>query len=147
MKLPEEFESYVKKGVVKRVSQSKPRAKFLIKEAEFSLEGLKERIKVIEINDKNSNSIIKDCYDILMELIRAKLLLDGYFASGSYAHKAEISYLKLLRFPEEEISFLNELSYFRNGVLYYGTILDKEYAEKVVSFMNKLYPRLRRMVD
>ena len=143
MKLPKEFEYYVKKGVIRKSSQDKPRAEFLIKESEVSFEGLKERIKIIGINHKNVNSIIKDCYDIVLELIRAKLLLEGYSSSGSYAHEAEISYLKKLGFPESEISFLNELRYFRNSVTYYGKILDKEYAEKVFKFLNKMYPKLK----
>ena len=45
------------------------------------------------IDDDNANSIVKDCYDIIMELIRAKLLLDGYSSSGQFAHEAEVSYL------------------------------------------------------
>jgi len=143
MKLPKEFDYYVKKGIIRKSSQDKPRAEFLIKESEVSLEGLKERVKIIGINDKNANSIIKDCYDIMLELIRAKLLLEGYSSSGSYAHEAEISYLKKLGFSESEISFLNELRYFRNSVTYYGKILDKEYAGKVLQFLNKIYPKLK----
>tara|TARA_Y100000296_G_C5172602_1_gene258127 strand:- start:1546 stop:1998 length:453 start_codon:yes stop_codon:yes gene_type:complete len=142
MKLPKEFEYYLKKGVIRKSSQNKPRAKFLIKESEISLEGLKERIKIIGINDKNANSIIKDCYDIIMELIRAKLFLEGYNSSGSYAHEAEISYLKKVKFKESEIFFLNELRYFRNSVTYYGKILDKEYAGKVFDFLNKIHSKL-----
>ena len=91
----------------------------------------------------NANSIIKDCYDILMELIRAKLLLDGYFASGSYAHKAEISYLRIIKFNEKEIFFMDQIRYFRNGILYYGTALDQEYAEKVIEFTKTFYPKLK----
>ena len=143
MKLPKEFEYYVKKGVIRKIASDKPRAEFLIKESKVSLEGLKERIEIIGINDKNVNSIIKDCYDIIMETIRAKLLLEGYSSSGSYAHEGEISYLKKLGFPDSEISFLNELRYFRNGIIYYGKILDKEYAEKVLNFLEKLRKRLR----
>lgn len=143
MKLPKEFEYYIKKGVIRKSSQNKPRAEFLIKESEVSLEGLKERIKIIGINDKNANSIIKDCYDIIMEMIRAKLLLVGYSSSGSYAHEAEVSYLQKLRFPDSEISFLNELRYFRNGITYYGKILEKEYAYKVLEFLDKTYPKLK----
>lgn len=146
MKLPKEFEYYLNKGVIRKSSQDKPRAEFLIKESEVSLEGLKERIKIIGINDKNANSIIKDCYDIMLELIRAKLLLKGYSSSGSYAHEAEISYLKKLEFSENEVSFLNELRYFRNSVTYYGKILDKEYAKKVLQFLNKIYPKLKAKI-
>ncbi|MEK6874068.1 MAG: hypothetical protein AABW91_04435 [Nanoarchaeota archaeon] len=138
MKLPKEFDYYIQKGIIRKSGQDKPRAEFLLKESKVSLEGLKERIKIIGINEKNANSIIKDCYDIIMEIIRAKLLLNGYSSSGSYAHESEIAYLKELKFSEREISFLNELRYFRNSVTYYGKILDKEYAEKVFEFLNKI---------
>lgn len=137
MRLPKEFEYYIKKGVIRKITSDKPRAEFLIKESKVSLEGLKERIKIIGINDKNANSIIKDCYDIMMETIRAKLLLAGYSSSGKYSHEGEISYLKKLGFPDNEISFLNELRFFRNGIMYYGKILDKEYVKKVLGFLEK----------
>lgn len=143
MRLPKEFEYYLKKGVVRKLTPDKPRAEFLIKESEVSLEGLNERIKIIGINNKNANSIIKDCYDIMMELIRAKLLLSGYSSSGSHAHEGEISYLKKLGFPDSEISFLNELRYYRNSVTYYGKILDKEYAEKVFNFLKRIVGKLK----
>lgn len=143
MRLPNDFESYLTKGIIKKITPDKPRAEFLRKESETSLEGLRERIRVMGIDNKNSNSIIKDCYDILMELIRAKLLLKGYKSSGQYSHEAEVSYLKKLGFREREISFLNELRYFRNSVTYYGKILDKEYAQKVYNFLIKIYPKLK----
>lgn len=145
MKLPREFEYYIKKGVIRKIASDKPRAEFLIKESEVSLEGLKERIEIIGINDKNANSIIKDCYDIMMEMVRAKLLLAGYSSSGSYAHEGEISYLKKLRFPDSEILFLNGLRYFRNSVTYYGKILDKEYAQKVFDFLKKIVMKLKKV--
>ncbi|MEA3329838.1 MAG: hypothetical protein U9Q06_03785 [Nanoarchaeota archaeon] len=144
MKLPKEFEYYVKKGIIRRIAQDIPRANFLTKEAEVSLMGLKERIDIIGINNKNANSIIKDCYDILMEKIRAKLLLRGYFSSGSYAHEGEISYLRKLGFPNSEISFLNSLRYYRNSVAYYGKILDEEYATKVFNFLKKIIRKLNK---
>lgn len=147
MKLPKEFQYYLGKGIIRKSSKDKSRAEFLKKESEISLKGLKERIRVMGINDLNSNSIIKDCYDIVMEMIRAKLLLEGYASSGSYAHEAEISYLKKLEFPESQISFLNELRYFRNSVTYYGKILDIEYAQKVFTFLKKIMPRLKEMVE
>jgi hypothetical protein len=52
-----------------------------------------------------------------MELIRARLLLDGHNSSGLFAHEADVS-------------FLNDIRYFRNSVTYYGKILDTEYAKK-----------------
>ena len=147
MNLPNQFEYYLQKGIVEKITMGKPRAEFLTKESETSLEGLKERVTIIGINDKNANSIIKDCYDIMMELIRAKILLDGYSASGNYAHEAEISYLMKFGFSVAQISFLNELRYFRNSITYYGKILDKEYAEKVYAFLSKNILSLRKIVN
>lgn len=147
MKLPKEFEYYVQKGVIRKQVQDKSRAKFLINESEKSLKGLKKRVEIMGIDEFNANSIIKDSYDIIMELIRAKLLLEGYSASGSFAHEGEISYLTKLRFPDSEISFLNELRYFRNSITYYGKILDKEYAEKVKDFLEQMYPKLKKIAS
>lgn len=146
MNLPKEFEHYLKRGIIRKSISDKPRAQFLIKESETSFEGLRERVQIIGINDKNANSIIKDCYDIVMEMIRAKLLLEGYSSSGSYAHEAEISYLKKLEFLDNEISFLNELRYFRNSVTYYGKLLDKEYAEKVYAFLNRIIVKFKDVI-
>jgi len=146
MKLPKNFEEYLTKGVIKKCSINKSRAEFLIEESEKSLRGLKKRIDIMEIDDDNANSIIKDCYDILMELIRAKLLLDGYNSSGQFAHEAEVSYLKKLGFSDNEVAFINDLRYFKNSINYYGKILSVEYAKQVSNFTNKIYPKLKRMV-
>lgn len=147
MKLPNDFEYYLQRKIVKKINPDNQKAEFLIKESEVSFRGLKKRLDSMGLDEDNVNSIIKDCYDIIMELIRAKLFLDGYSASGNYSHEAEISYLKKLDFLDIEISFLNELRYFRNSITYYGKILDKEYAEKVYAFLNKIMPKLRKIVE
>lgn len=143
MMLPKEFEYYVQRGIIKKQFPDKSRAEFLISESEKSFKGLKKRVEVMGVDEFNANSIIKDCYDIIMELIRAKLLLEGYSASGSFAYEGEISYLARLEFPDSEISFLNELRYFRNSITYYGKILDQEYAEKVYAFLDKIIEKLK----
>ena len=140
------FDEFIRQGIVKKQSPDKSRAEFLAKEAEISFDGLKERIKIIGINNKNANSIIKDCYDILTELIRAKMLLKGYNASGSGAHESEISYLRNLGFKENDVLFADQMRFFRNGMLYYGTILDKVYAEKVVLFTKEKYSELKSLI-
>ena len=147
MNLPKEFEYYLQKGIARKTTPDIPRARFLATESEISFEGLKEMMQKIGINDRNSNLAIKNCYDILMGLIRAKLLLDGYISSGNYAHEAEISYFKKFNLSDKEVSFLNELRYFRNSVTYYGKILDKEYAEKVMKFTEKNYLKLRKLIN
>ena len=51
--------------------------------------------------------------------------------------------MRVLGFKDIEVSFMNELRYFRNSIVYYGKILDKGYAEKVIKFLNKIYPKLK----
>lgn len=147
MNLPRDFEEYVTEGIIRKCSINKSRAMFLISESQKSLIGLNERIEAIGINENNANSIIKDCYDIIMEMIRAKMLLTGYSSAGQFAHEGEVSYLKKAGFPDSEVSFLNDLRYFRNSVTYYGKILTTEYAGQVAAFTKKIYPKLKKMVE
>ncbi len=146
MKAIRSFEEFVRQGIVKKQSPDKSRAEFLIKEAEQSYAYLLELIDKIGINKNNTNSHVKNCYDILTELIRARLLLEGFNASGQGAHEAEVSYLRTLSFSEKEVQFADQMRYFRNGMLYYGTILDKEYAKKVFEFTKRIYTKLKNMV-
>src|SRR3989338_358206 len=146
MMMPKNFKEYLDKGVIRKCSPNKPRARFLISESGKSFNGMKKRLDVMGIDDENANSIVKDCYDIIIELVRAKLLLDGYDSSGQFAHEAEISYLMKLGFSDNEVSFINELRYFRNSVTYYGQLLNVEYAKKVAEFAERIYPKLKEMV-
>ena len=136
------FNEFIKNRIVKLQTPDKSRAEFLIKEAENSYRLLLELIKKIKLDDDNANMFVKSCYDSLMELIRAKMLLEGYNASGFGAHEAEVSYLRALQFSENDVQFADQIRFFRNGMLYYGTALDKEYAVKVIEFTKRVYPRL-----
>lgn len=147
MKAVKYFESFLEEGIVKKQLPDKPRAGFLMKEAEQNYGYLLKLIEKMGVNNLNSNDYIKKCYDILMELVRAKMLLEGFNASGQGAHEAEVSYLRSLGFNETEVQFLDQIRFFRNGMLYYGTILDKGYAEKVLEFLNKIHPKLVKLIE
>ena len=82
-------------------------------------------------------------YDVVRELIEAKLLLGGY---KSYSHEATVSYLKSLGFSSSEVEFMDELRDIRNHTKYYGHLVNVEYAKKVSEFVNKLYPKIERMI-
>lgn len=112
------FNEFIKKGIVKRQAPDKSRAEFLVKESNQGYLNLLEMIDKIKIRDENANEFVKACYDLLMELIRAKILLEGYHASGAGAHEAEVSYLRELGFKEIDVQFADQLRYFRNGMLY-----------------------------
>ena len=140
------FNEFVRENIVKKQSIDRSRAEFLIKESENSYNNLLEMIEKLKLDDGNANMFVKSCYDILMELIRAKMLLDGYNASGFGAHEAEVSYMRVLGFDEKDVQFADQIRFFRNGMLYYGTILDREYAEKVIKFTKRTRSKLKEMI-
>lgn len=140
------FDEFTRNGIVRKQSIDKSRANFLVMESERDYDSLLDMIKKLNITENNANLFVKSCYDILMEIIRAKLLMAGYNASGAGAHEAEISYMRVLGFKEADVQFADQLRFFRNGILYYGTFIDKEYAEKVVEFTKRIYPILKKMI-
>ncbi len=131
------FEEFIKDGVIKKVAVDKERAKSLILESERKTNSLDENLEKIGIKDENANDYVEYCYDIIMFLIRARLYSKGYASRGQGAHEAEVSFAREMGCNENDVQFLNQLRYFRNGILYYGKRLDKEYAEKVLEFTKK----------
>ncbi|NOZ81168.1 MAG: hypothetical protein GXP63_05860 [DPANN group archaeon] len=138
------FKEFIKENIVKKQRIDRARAEFLFKESENSHNNLLEKIDKITLKDSNANDFIKSCYDIIMELVRARMLLRGYNASGFGAHEAEVAYMRMLGFSENEVQFADQLRYFRNGMLYYGRILDAEYAKMVITFTKKCFDTLRK---
>lgn len=120
------FEEYLEEGIVKLQTPDFSRAKSLQKEAEQSYQILQQFVQKIGIDDKNANYVIKNAYDIIMELIRAKMLKEGFNSLGKGAHEAEVSYLRKIGFNDKEVEFSDQLRYFRNGITYYGKIFDQE---------------------
>ncbi|MEK6940389.1 MAG: hypothetical protein AABW49_00615 [Nanoarchaeota archaeon] len=147
MKDLKQFEEFIRTGIIKKQSPDKSRSKFLVMEAEQGYTYLLKLIKTMGIENRNANDYVKNCYDILMELTRAKMLLEGLNASGFKAHESEIAYWWILQFKEQDIRFLDKIRFFRNGMLYYGTILDKEYAEKVIEFTKNNYQKLKAILN
>jgi len=137
-----EFKEFLIGGVVRKQYPDKQRAKDLIAGSNRKLKNLRRIIEKIGIDDNNSNDIIEGCHDIILGIIRAKMLLKGFSASGNSAHESEVSFLGELSFTEQEIEFVNRLRYFRNGILYYGKMFDKEYAKKVFDFLEAFIKKL-----
>ena len=139
------FEEFLKEGVANKQRVDLSRASSLAEEAEKRKAFLKEMSDKIGVNDENANYFIENAYDILTELVRARMFIEGLKSSGVSAHEAEISYMRNLGFSESEVRFANELRYFRNGIIYYGKRLNAEYAGAVLDFLNKAYPKLLRL--
>lgn len=146
MRLLKTFDEFLEKGVVKKRTPDIARAKSLIKEAKKRKKFLHELFTKIGLNDENANYFVENSYDTLIELIRARLLIQGFYASGEGAHEAEVSFMRNLGFSEKQARFMNDLRYFRNGILYYGKDFDASYGNKVFDFLNKLYPELRKFI-
>lgn len=138
------FKEFEKLRIVKKQAPDRSRSEFLMEEAERGYAYLLELIEKLGVNENNANDFVKSCHDIIMELIRAKMLMNGYNASGFGAHEAEVAYLRVLGFSEKDVQFADQIRYFRNGMLYYGTRLDKEYAEKVIAFTKEMFPKLMK---
>ena len=144
MRAIKSFEEFVRQNIVKKQSPDISRAEFLLKEASNSYTNLLDMIEKLPLIESNANLFIKSCYDILMEMICAKMFLQGYNASGFGAHESEVSYMRVLLFSENDVQFAEQLRFFRNGMLYYGTILDVPYAQEVLSFTKRVYFILKK---
>ncbi len=139
------FEDYIKRGWIRKQNPDLNRANSLIKVALNKREFFELSLKKINPENIFPNYIVESCYDILMELLRAKMIKDGFYADNS--HEAEISYMNLISFSESEIRFMDLLRYNRNGIKYYGTSFSKEYAEKVLEFLNHIFPKLEKILE
>ena len=134
------FEDFLKSGDVREQDKNEILAEALIKSSEKSVKNIK-RTKIDELNSEN---IVSDIYDIIRELIEAKLSLEGY---KSYSHEATILFLKKFKeFSEQEIEFLDNLRKTRNGIKYYGKEATPKEAEKTLSFMNSILPKLKKLI-
>ncbi len=145
MNLPFKFDYYIEHGIVKKQSPNPSRAEFLIKEADKSFIGINNRVEKLGIDEFSANSLIKDIHDVIVQKIRAKMLLNGFNASGNFAHEAEVAYMKILNFSDYEASFVNELRKARNGITYYGRMFDNSYAEECYKFMMNINDKLMRL--
>ena len=146
MKPLRQFKDFLDEGIVKKQSPDKKRADSLISESNEAYHFLMEVVDKIGVNGNNVNYIVKNAYDIIMEMTRAVMLVNGFNSSGSYAHEAEVAYMRELKFSEPEVQFANQLRYFRNGITYYGVKYDSEYAGKVLDFLGRIHPKFQGLL-
>ena len=72
MRAIKDFDMFINEGIVKKQKPDISRARYLIEEAEKSNKLLLIKIEKLGVDDQTANDFVKTCYDILMELIRAK---------------------------------------------------------------------------
>jgi len=139
------FTSYLDEGVIKRVTPDPERAASLRKESRRKLKTLTTNLRLVGITAENANDYAEYCYDLLMLSVRALLYEHGYVARGAGAHEAEVAALTNFGIADDDIRFLNQLRYFRNGMLYYGTTIDEQYARQVITFTKRLAQALKEV--
>ena len=132
------FEEYIEDNIVKEITPDFQRAESLIEESDKKYSFLQKMINSIGVEDDYANEYIEYCYNILMFLIRAEMLKEGFSSSGKGAHEAEVSFTKQLGFSDNDIQVLDKLRYYRNGILYYGKQFDKEYAIQIIEFTKRV---------
>ncbi|MBU1203482.1 MAG: hypothetical protein KKG60_00235 [Nanoarchaeota archaeon] len=142
MKPLKDFEEFIKKGIMEKRSPDIARAKSLIEEAKKRNKFIREVLSKVGISEDNANYYIENSYDILIETIRARLLLKGYNSSGQGSHEAEVAYLRKMNFKEGDVRLMNELRCFRNGIKYYGKRFTKDDCQKILHFLKRMYPKL-----
>ena len=136
------FEEYLSGGIVRKITPDTQRAKNLYLESKRKLKQLEKTINRQGIDDENANDYVEYGYNIIMFFIRANMFERGYTGSGQGAHEAEVSFTESLGLSKEEVRFLDELRYFRNGILYYGKRFDKEYALKIIEFVKQTIKKI-----
>ena len=139
------FEEFMRLGFAKKQTPNNERAKSLVEESEDKYKFLQTALKSVPKDQMSANFVVESCYDILIELIRAKMFIDGFNSNNS--HEAEISYMERIKFSEAEIRFMDELRYNRNGIKYYGKRFELEYAEKVLKFVKQIQPKLKQLLS
>ncbi len=142
MKIVKSFEEFVDEGIAKKVSVDTQRAKNLILESKRRLSFVRETIQKMGIDNDKASIYVEYCYNVIMPLIRAKMLERGYTSTGQGAHEAEVAFSREIEFTQAEIDTLDQLRYFRNGIVYYGKRLDKNYAEKIIAFTISISKKL-----
>ncbi len=127
-----------------RVSKDKERAEDLYEMA-------KDRIELLNLIPKDkSYKIVEECYEIIKELLTALMYLDGY---------KTLSHVKLIEYfsnnyeelEERQIKLIDTLRKFRNGIVYYGRKISREFLinnedeiKNIVSILFRLTERKLR---
>ncbi len=127
------FDEYLKKGAVKIRKKNVARIRSLLEEANKRLRFFNK----VPISDDSANYIIENLYDVIRELIEAKMLLEGY---KSYSHGATVSYLEKLGFSLAEVEFMGgkgeETSYNEvcSGNTGYAEVVHLKFDSKKISY-------------
>jgi|SRR3989344_8488442 len=134
----ESFESYLKKGIVKKSFKDMQRAKNLVKDG-------RKRILDVELLDieRLSKFVFENVYDAIRDFLFAILLIEGYKTNS---HEASIVYLLKKGFDVYTINKLDKFRYRRNGSKYYGEEISVEEAKDIKEFYLMLESKFNKLL-
>jgi len=134
----EDFDSYLKQGIVKRSFPDIQRAKKLVRDG-------KSRLKDVELLkiEKLPKFVFENIYDAIRDFLLAFLLKEGYKTTS---HEAPIAYLSKKNFDIYTIEKLDKFRYKKNGSKYYGEEISIEEAEDIKSFYNQIKDKINKLI-
>lgn len=97
------FKEFIEQGIVKKKKKDEARAKSLVEGAERRKNVME---KYLTLNEETAVQIIEESYDVIRELLEAKLSIEGY---KTYSHEAVVSYLTNIGFSKDEVTFFDRL--------------------------------------
>jgi len=135
----ESFESYLKKGIVKKSFKDMQRAKNLVKDG-------RKRILDVELLDieRLSKFVFENIYDAIRDFLFAILLNEGYKTNS---HEASISYLLNIGFDVYTVNKLDRFRYKRNGSKYYGEEITISEAREIKEFCSQIKDKLYKLLN
>ncbi len=134
----EDFEFYLKKGIVKKSFVDTQRAKKLVKDGESRMDDVGQ----LEIH-KFPKLIFENVYDGIRDFLFAILLQNGYKTNS---HEAPIAYLLNLGFDVYTVNKLDNFRYLRNGSKYYGEEITIEEAKDIKEFYLVINSKLNKIL-
>lgn len=98
-------------------------------------QGRKEFLEKISVIESNANYIFEGYYSCVLELIHAKVLVEGYKVTN---HICLGFYIRDVLQKEEWFRIFDDCRYKRNSLLYYGRKMDFETAKDSIEKCKKL---------
>ena len=125
---------------IRKVFPDKEKVKSLIEIAESRL----KFVKSFEITKETASFVIENYYEIIKELLTALLLKNGLRSKN---HQCLISYFyKEHPDYEFEANLIQQMSFLRNRLEYYGELIDKSFLDKNQAEIEKLIKLLNSLV-
>ena len=115
-----------------------------VKRADSLREIAKERMRLFEeVNEKNCNFVLEDCYTSLLEIIQSLAFEKGY---NILNHLCLGYFLRDFLKRDELFRIFDDLRYKRNSLTYYGNKLDFEVSKQAIKDCKRVIREVKKEV-